>query len=50
LHDGGVTVPTHDGFVYMTEHPPWQLPEHMTIAPPLTVHPPVQLPLHEPAQ
>ncbi len=51
MHDGGVTVPTHEGFVYATEHPPWQLPEHMTDAlPPLAVHPPVQEPAQEPAQ
>jgi hypothetical protein len=50
LQDGGVTVPTHEGFVYATEHPPWQLPEHEAPALALAVHPPVQLPLQLPAQ
>ena len=48
LHDGGVTCPVQTGFVYATEHPPWQLPEQLTLAPPvsaqLPVHPPLQLP------
>jgi hypothetical protein len=51
LHDGGVTVPLHEGFVTWTEHPPWQLPEQLTPAlPGVTVQPPVQPPVHEPAQ
>jgi hypothetical protein len=48
LHIGGVTCPVQTGFVYATEHPPWQLPEQLTLAPPvsaqLPVHPPLQLP------
>jgi hypothetical protein len=51
LQDGGVTVPLHEGAVYATEHPPWQLPEQLTPAlPGVTVQPPVQPPVHEPAQ
>jgi hypothetical protein len=50
LHDGGVTWPVQTGFVYATEHPPWQLPEQLTLAPPESVQPPVHPPLHVPAQ
>jgi hypothetical protein len=50
LHEGGVTCPVQTGFVYATEHPPWQLPEQLTLAPPVSAQLPVQPPLHVPAQ
>jgi hypothetical protein len=51
LHDGGLTAPVHDGAVYATEHPPWQLPEQLMPAlPGVAVQPPVQPPLQTPAQ
>jgi hypothetical protein len=52
LQLGGVIVPSHVGAVTATEHPPLQLAEHMTLAPPVSVqfpvHPPVQVPAQVP--
>jgi hypothetical protein len=51
LHWGGATWPVQLGAVNATEQLPWQLPEHVSDAPPgETVQLPVQPPLHVPAQ